>query len=94
MNETYNHSDEDIAGGVERFDGRCAHCKLHQPGDLTDDELHQTPVVEDADHCAEVDDDWKDLYSAPSITEQSVQSEFNLIGLFESILVLPETSVN
>jgi len=55
------HANEDIAGSVERLDCCCTHCELHQPGNLADDKLHETPVVEYANDRTEIDDDGKYL---------------------------------
>ena len=65
-----HHADEDVGGGVERLDGRRSHGESHEPGDLTDDELHEAPIVEDTDDGTEVDHDGKHLQvpAEPTIT--------------------------
>ena len=55
------HSDEDIHCSIETLYGSGSHGKLHEPSNLADDKLHQTPVIQDADHRAEVDHDGENL---------------------------------
>ena len=56
-----DHADEDVASSIERLNGSRFHRELHQPSNARHDHLHQTPVVEDIDDGAEVDDDRKHL---------------------------------
>ena len=55
------HAYEDVSGRIQWLDGRGAHRKLHEPGDLAHEALHDAPVVQDADNCAEVDDNREHL---------------------------------
>ena len=58
---TSNHANEYVARRVEGLDRRRFHGELHQPRYAGHNHLHQTPVVEDIDDGAEVDDDGKYL---------------------------------
>lgn len=60
----WNHNsltNEDITCGIQRLDCCCTHGKLHQPSDFTNNELHKTPIVKDADNSRKVNHDRKNL---------------------------------
>ena len=56
-----NHSNEYISGRIQGLDGGSSHGYLHKPGYLTYYVLHEAPVVQYRDHCAEVDHDREHL---------------------------------